>query len=405
MNIATLLIITLLSFELISCQSRANAGSIDSGREKTPVPVHATPVRLFTPQTGERYSASLAPLRQITLSFRVAGFVTSIYGSSDGRNIRRLEPGDLIPKGTVLAVLRAKDYEIPIQQAQGQLESLRRNIDVARAAVAEAEAADGKAESAWNRVSALYEERALTISEFEAARAQRDIARAQLNSARAQVTSATAQADAATATLSSAELAKADTAIVAPYTARLLQRFIEVGSLVSPGQPAFTLADTETLKAEFGVPDTSVIELRISDPVSLSVEAVPGESTGIITSISAVADASTRLYMIEASYPNLRGILRPGMIATVNLHTANVNSSGAPHPVTVVPLSSIIRSREEADGFSLMVVNDNHAVARPVTVSTTYGDQVAITGVQPGEIVVTSGASQLADGERVEVIQ
>jgi multidrug efflux system membrane fusion protein len=398
MKIIAAVIIALISCGLISCQSHANAGSLAGGPEKPPVPVHAIPVSLFTPQTGERYSASLVPLRQITLSFRVAGFVTSIY--RDGGSARRLEPGDLVPMGTVLAVLRGKDYEIAIRDAQGRLESLRRNIEVARAAVAETEAGDLKAESAWRRARTLFEERALTISDFEAAKAQRDIARARLDSARAQVTSATAQADSSAAALSSAELAKADTAILAPYTARLLQRSIEVGSLVSSGQPAFTLADTDTLKAVFGVPDSSVIGLKVSDAVTMSVEAVPGEFTGAITSISALADTSTRLYMIEASYRNQGGLLRPGMIATVSLHSAT-----KPHPVTVVPLSSINRSRSEADGFSLMVVRDNHVFARPVSLSTTYGDRVAVTGVQPDEMVVTSGASELTNGERVEVIR
>ncbi len=378
-----------------SCQPSVKANAEDT---RAPVPVHAVPVRMITPQSGERYSASLAPARQITLSFRVAGFVESIEGGNEKSH--RLETGDLVPQGTTLAVLRPRDYEIQILQARGQLDAARRNIEMDRSMVAEAEAAFAKADAGWKRASALYDARALTAPDWEAARAQRDIAEAQVNSARSQVASATAQETSADAALASAELAKTDTTLIAPYTARLLQRSLEVGSLVSPGQPAFTLADTATVKAVFGVPDSSVAGLKQADRVPLSVEAIPGQLSGVITSIAAAADPSTRLFLVEASIANPKGNLRPGMIATVYL-----KASGAAQPVAVVPLSAIVRSKEEAGGFSLMVVRANRARPQAVTLAATYGDLIGVAGVQPGELVIVSGASLLSPGERVEVIQ
>jgi RND family efflux transporter MFP subunit len=377
---------------LLSCQQSTRAMG-----ERPPTPVHAVPVRLFTPQTGERYSASLTPERQLTMSFRVAGFVESIYGDNQGR---RLEPGDTIPAGAALAVLRAKDYDLGVQQAKGQLEAARKTIDASRAMLVGAEAARVKAEATWKRADDLYSSRAITAPDWEAAKAQRDIATAQVASARSQLDSATAQETAASAALATTELAKADSTMTAPWTAQLLERSVEVGSFVSPGQAAFTLADTSSLKAVFGVPDSSAIALKKSDRVPLSVEAVPGQFTARVISIAAAADPATRLFLVEAAVPNPGGMLRPGMIATVYLRTM-----GAAPPVAVVPLSAIIRSKGEAAGFSLMVVRMNRARSVPVTLATTYGDQIAISGVQPGELVVSSGASLLAEGEPVEVIQ
>jgi RND family efflux transporter MFP subunit len=385
----------ILALLLTSCQPGVKANAEDA---KPPTPVHAVPVRLFTPQSGERYSASLIPARQLTLSFRVAGFVESIGGGNE--QSRRLEAGDLIQQGTTLAVLRAKDYDLQILQAKGQLESAKRNIEVARAHLTEADAAFAKADAVWKRASSLFDSRAVTAPDWEAAKAQRDISFAQINGARSQIDVATAQESTAAAALSSAELAKADTVLIAPYTARLLQRSVEVGSLVSPGQTAFILADTETVKVVFGVPDSSVRGLKQSDRVPLSVEAVPGQFSGTVTSIAAAADPATRLFLIEASVPNPKGTLRPGMIATVYLR-----ASGAVQPIAVVPLSAIVRSKAESGGFSLMVVRMNRARSQAVTLSTTYGDLIAVAGVQPGELVISSGASLLAEGERVDVIQ
>ena len=68
----------MLALLLTSCQPGVKANAEDA---KPPTPVHAVAVRLFTPQSGERYSASLIPARQLTLSFRVAGFVESILAA------------------------------------------------------------------------------------------------------------------------------------------------------------------------------------------------------------------------------------------------------------------------------------------------------------------------------------
>ena len=115
---------------LTACQPTAKAGA-EIGA-KTPTPVHAVPVHLFTPQSGEKYSASLSATKQLTLSFRVAGFVESIHGG----DAHRLETGDLVPAGTILAVLRPKDYDIQILQARAQLDAAHRNVEVARQQVA-----------------------------------------------------------------------------------------------------------------------------------------------------------------------------------------------------------------------------------------------------------------------------
>ncbi len=376
---------------LSSCQQRTKAAE-----DRPPTPVHAVPVKMFTPQSGERYTASLAPAQQLTLSFRVGGLVESVDP---------LQAGDPVQMGTVLATLRPLDYDLQIRQAKAQLESARRNIEVARSALTEAEAASTKADATWKRASALYESRALTAPDFEAAKAQRDATAAQVSSARSQIEAVTSQESNAAATVSSAELAKTDSVLIAPWTASLLKRSIEVGSLVSPGQPAFMLADISSVKAVFGVPDSSLAGLKRSDRIAVAIESVPGAFSGVITSIAAAADPATRLFLIEATVPNPGGSLRPGMIATVNLASSGVRSSGRAEQVALVPLSSIIRGKGDVSGFSVMVIRANQVSSQTVKLGATYDDQIAVTGLQAGELVVASGASLLAEGERVEVIQ
>lgn len=365
-----------------------------SGR--APVPVRAVKVRLYTPQTGQSYSASLTPVQQVTLAFRASGIVEFV-SSAGGR---RLEAGDLVVKGSVLARLRAQDSEIALSEARGEVEAARQAVATAIAQVSEADAMEAKASSTWTRANTLYEARALTAPDWEAARAQRDVATAQAAEARSRLAAAKAQETRALAGLSSAELAAVDSSLIAPITGRVIQRSLEVGSLISAGQPAFVIADTARLKAAFGIPDGSLAALKNGQHVSFSAEAVPERFTGTISSISAAADPSTRLFLVEAMVTNARDVLRPGMIATVFLHAPTTAQA-----VTVVPLSAIIRSKSENDGFSVVMIRNGHAVSSSVTLAATYGDLIAVSGVQTGELVVVSGASLLTEGEAVEVIQ
>src|SRR5215467_11070518 len=76
-------------------------------QQKIEAPVHVETVSLFAPDTGLRYSASILPYRQVTLSFRTAGFVDWILQvpGADGRD-HNVGIGDAIKEGAVLARLR-----------------------------------------------------------------------------------------------------------------------------------------------------------------------------------------------------------------------------------------------------------------------------------------------------------
>jgi multidrug efflux system membrane fusion protein len=369
--------------------------------EKAITPVRVASVKLHQPKAGERYSASIAPGRQVTLSFRVSGFVHQLHQTQAGGYRRALEPGDLVSQGTVLARLRQEDYTLPIQQAKSQLDAARENEEAAQAQLAQAQAGLSKAQFDFTRAQSLFRSQSLTRPDFDAAKAQFDSYDAQVRAARAQIESASAQARIAEATLASANLSQRDTALVAPFTAAVVQRNVEVGMLVAPGTQAYTLADVSWVKATFGVPDSVAVHIKPGTSVALSVEALPGQIfKGNVTAVAAVADSESRLFQTEVALSNNDGSLRPGMIATLFLGQA----APAP-PVPVVPLSAVVRDRKGGSGFAVMVVEGSKAHSRSIVLGPTYGDQLAVTsGLKPGEQVISSGATLLAEGETVEVI-
>jgi RND family efflux transporter MFP subunit len=358
-------------------------------------------VKMYQPTEGERYSASIAPGRQVTLAFRGSGFVQYLHQVKVGGQSRSLEPGDVIPQGTVLARLRQEDYGHQLRQAQAQAESARQNQQAAQAQLVQSQAAQIKAQADFLRAKTLFETQSLTRPDFDAAKAQFDSTEAQVRATRSQLEASTAQVAAAEAAAAAANLSLHDTALVAPFGAAVVQRSVELGMLVAPGTSAYTLADVSWVKATFGIPDNVAVHLKPGTSVAISVEALPGRNfTGNVTAIAAVSDSETRLFQTEVTLFNNDRVLRPGMIASLSLGQA------APAPeVPVVPLSSVIRDAKGGSGFAVMVVDGKMARTRSIVLGTTYGDLMAVTsGLNPGDKVIRTGATLVADGETVEVI-
>jgi RND family efflux transporter MFP subunit len=281
------------------------------------------------------------------------------------------------------------------------LQSARESQRAATAALAQATASHAKAEADFNRANALFGTQSLTRPDFDSAKANLDVTASQVQSARAQLDGAAAQIRNAEASLAAAKLAETDTVLTAPFTASVVQRNVEVGALAGPSAVAYTLADISNVKAAFGVPDTAVVEMKPGRALSLSVEALPGrEFRGVVTSVAAVADASTRLFQVEVNIVNRDMVLKPGMIAS--LAVGDVTQA---EPVPVIPVSAVIRDKQNPDNFAVMVVDGKVAKARRVGLGTTFGELLAVTsGLQPGEKVIRAGGTMVSDGETVEVI-
>jgi multidrug efflux pump subunit AcrA (membrane-fusion protein) len=204
-------------------------------------PVRVAAVKMYQPKEGERYSASITPGRQVVLAFRGSGFVQYLHRVKVGGHGRSLEPGDMVPQGTVLARLRQEDYGHQFRQAQAQAEAARQNQQAAQAQLAQGQAGQIKAQADFSRAQTLFDSQSLTRPDFDAAKAQFDSAEAQVRAARSQLEAYTAQVWAAEAATAGANLSLRDTALVAPFGAAVVQRNVELGMLVAPGTSAYTL--------------------------------------------------------------------------------------------------------------------------------------------------------------------
>ncbi|MGC1999979.1 MAG: hypothetical protein WA658_08985, partial [Candidatus Acidiferrales bacterium] len=89
---------------------------------KSPTPVHLVDVTLESSSEDLRYSASVLPFAQASLSFKSAGYVTEIkqVAGADGRR-RDIGPGDYVSRSSVLAQIRHQDLKNQLDQAAASL--------------------------------------------------------------------------------------------------------------------------------------------------------------------------------------------------------------------------------------------------------------------------------------------
>jgi RND family efflux transporter MFP subunit len=319
-----------------------------------------------------RYSAVVEPVSRVDLAFRVGGYVTSLARVGG----RLIQEGDPVASGAILASVRAEDFEARVSQA--------------RAAVAEAEAARVAASSALARAEALYGARSLTKPELEQARATLASIDARLAGARAVVREA--------------ELTHGDVELRSPISGTVLRRAIEVGSLVVPGTPAFTVADASAVRVIIGVPDTVLRRFQMGAIERVTSDAAPGRRfEGRITKVSPSADQRSRLFDVELTVPNADGALRPGMVATLD---AAEPGDGTSTEAITVPLTAVVRAPGGGVAYAVFVVEQDQGEAvarvRAVHLGDLVGNRIAVLGgLAAGERVIVRGATIVTDGERV----
>jgi RND family efflux transporter MFP subunit len=360
----------------------AAVASLGGCRQESRIPLRPpTSVRLAAvtrAQTSDdalRYSASIIPYAQVELAFRTSGYVTGVKQvmGADGR-VRDIGTGDYVEKGTVLAHVRLEDMENQVAQAQAQLD--------------QAVAQHTQADQAFGRAKILFLTQSITKPDY-------DQSQQRFNSTLAAV-------DNAKAALRQAELTLGDSDLKAPFSGFVLNRIIELGSLVSSSSAAFTIADISSAKATFGVPDYALKRVRLGQQLSIALPDDVTPFVGRVTSISPSADARDRVFAIEVTVANQSGRLKPGMIASLSLGESSRTSDPS------VPLSAIVPYPSGPGRFAVMVAQEHAgkwtANLREVKLGATRETSIAAIGVEPGENVVAVGAQLLKDGEPIEVI-
>ncbi len=192
--------------------------------------------------------------------------------------------------------------------------------------------------------------------------------------------------------------------IRAPFSGVLGLRLVNFGQYLAGGAPIVSLQSLRPVYVNFSVPQQDLVRLTPGAAVALTSDALGGPESGKIAAIETVIDEATRNGRVQAIFDNRSGKLKPGMFVEAHL------VKGAKTPVIALPVSAISYA---PFGDSVFIVDDvkgpNGKTYRGVRqqfvkLGGAQGDQVAVvSGVKPGEEIVTSGVFKLRPGAAVTV--
>ena len=285
----------------------------------------------------------------------------------------RIEEGDEVKAGQILAVIRSSALKESVSQARGGLDAARANVEGLKDLLARQERL---------RASGVIPE-----ATIEATRNQLAAAQAQ-----------TRQLEAATGL---ANLRKTDAIVRAPISGIIGRLFLKIGDFAGPGIPICTVVQMERVKVSFDVPETEFLLVRRDMAVDVRLRALPEKTfSGRVTSVSPTIDLMSRTARVEVSLDNSEQILKPGMLAEVWIEVDRHTD------VIRVPFDALMLDpRPDGMGYRAFVFTDGTAEERKLEVGYRDNGNVEITnGLKEGEQIIIEGKHLLQNGNRVRIV-
>jgi RND family efflux transporter MFP subunit len=322
--------------------------------------VRTVDVRYDRTQETDRYFGSVQARYEVDQGFRVGGKVVS----------RKVDVGQKVRQGDVIAVLDDTDYKLAVEAARQQL--------------AAAQAQARQAESDRQRLNVLKTDGSVSHSDEEKAQSM------------AQTTGATAEADARKLDLARNRLEY--TTLRASQDGVVTSVKFEVGQVVAEGQPLVSIAKDVEPEIVVNVPEDQLSAFKASQYKAVLTSA-PGEAFDVVLRELAPQAASTTRTFRARLKPATPRALPLGASARLIVERATAAATAAAIPASAItqnkgqPAVWIVR-RAGTDPVGTVDVTN-------VVVHEYRNDDALISGPQPGALVVTAGVQKMAPGLKV----
>ena len=354
-NIIIAIIILLMVVGIIAGIKALQIGEMMS--MKPPVMIETVTAAVVEPQRWESVLTSVGSLtavQGVMVSAEVAGKVVKIA----------FEPGSMVQEGDLLV-----QQDVVAETAQ--LRSAEANHELAKVNFA--------------RAKRLLKEQTYSRSEYDNADAQLKQTAAQFDNLKAAIAKRTIQA---------------------PFTGALGIRLVNLGEMLSVGDEIVSLQSLDPVFANFSLPQQHFSKIENGLLVRIQTDALPGTVLeGTITAINPQVEAATRNIMVQATLQNDDLLLRPGMFITITVLLPEQQD------VLAIPATAVLNAPYSD---SVFIVEDapedspskGGQIARQqfVRIGRRLGDFAAVeSGLNEGDMVVTTGAFKLRNGQAVTI--
>jgi membrane fusion protein (multidrug efflux system) len=330
-------------------------GAMAAAANFAPPPVAVTTVTVKPEKWPSTFNVigTMAAVQGVTVSADLPGTVDKIH----------FESGQWVKQGDILV-------ELDTRQERAQL--------------ANAEAARDLAHINFGRYEQLVKQGVFAKSDYDTAISSQKVSDAQVDEVKATIDRKT---------------------IRAPFSGVLGIRQVNLGQYLSAGSAIVALQSLDPIYVNFGIPQQDAGQVKMGSTIRITSDDLKARTyTGKVTAFDSVVNESTRNVQVQATLSNPGGKLHGGMFVQVDI------STGADRQVISVPATAI---NYAPYGDSVYVIadlkdpkgNTYRGVRQQfVKVAGSRGDQVAIiSGLNPGEEVVSAGVFKLRNGASVVV--
>jgi len=324
-------------------------------------------------------SETIISLPGTTLAFAAANIFARASGYIE---TRKVDIGDHVKAGDLLAQITAPELDHQIAQAQA---TLAQN----QATLRQAQASRDLAQVTHDRDSSLVQKGWLTPQ-------QGDTDRLTLEAQHGAVAVAQANIAAQQALIRVLNQQRDYLSVIAPFDGIVTQRNVDTGSLVQTGSTfMFTLMQSDVIRTQVYVPQDAAFGVAPGIDAVVRVPEIPDRTfPGKVTRFANALAPGTRTLLTEIDVPNPDGTLSPGIYCTVELHIPRKN------PSILVPAEALVFN---GDGLQVAVIENGTARFHKVTVARDLGTQVEVRdGIKPGDEVILRPMVNLADGSKVQ---
>ena len=346
------------------------AVALTACKEKTEIVEVVRSIKTLTvsKQASEKifkFSGVVAAVDSSGLSFQVGGQVISV----------EVDIGDRVTKDQVLAALDPEPYQLDVDAIKAELIKAKDNVN--------------KSKAEYERQKRIFEqgagaERFVEVSEYN------------YKASRSAVNFQIARLDQVNRNLRKTKL-------LAPYDGTIAWRAVQPNEEVGIGQKVFEINATGKMEVQLAVPETTIDQIKIDDPATITFPTLPGETAqGRISFIgSAAVKANAFPVKVELSDANEKVL--PGMTAEANLIVKAENQQ----PGFIVPFQALLPAPEADRGFAFVYDPSTSTVKKTAVHSRGTQDNEVIVheGLASGDIIAVAGVSFLADGMQVKLMK
>ncbi len=335
-------LLPVLLFFAWACASEQNKDT-----SQKPIPVKVEPVQAIQDAEKLTYSGSIVAYKSVNAAFLVSGQIQSV----------EIRSGDYVHKGDLLATLDPADYRFALNAARAQYE---------------------RAESEYKRLKTLYDKGSLTRSDLD------------------KITSLYKEAK---ADLDYKEKQLRDTRLYASAEGWISFDQMEPGEVIKKGIPVFRIIHSKKVYAKFLVPEKEINFASRQAIASVSIPAL-GDTMlkAVVEELAPDAGSFSRSFEIKASLENEDFLLKPGMIAEVEL-TGKEMTSGI-----FIPAASVLRDASGETYVYLAI--EGKARKQKINTGEAWKESVLVLrGLENGDSLIMEGQAKLYENASISIIQ